>query len=599
MAARIRILPESISNKIAAGEVVERPASVIKELLENAIDAGGTEISVETANGGRRLIRVTDNGHGMSREDALLSIERHATSKIISESDLDAIITLGFRGEALASIASVSRFTILTREPRAEEGTEITLEGGKLHDVKACGIPTGTVISVENLFFNTPARLKFMRSPVTESGHIGDTISRIAISRPEISFIWINDDREQIRVAKGDISRRLSQIMGRETAASLLPVNTEREGIALRGCISASGTARSNASAIYTYINGRFVRDRIVQHAIMQAYRGVIDQNRYPVMALFIDIPPADVDVNVHPTKHEVRFRHQSMVHDIISSCIEEILRSSSRPLARGGEEPAGISESFLGVAAYRTSAASALKRTLDVADIKPPFPLPFYRYPSTSGTVAEASEPSENFGSATVPGAYFSEIRIIGQFHGEYIVCESETELVIIDQHAASERIAYERLKKEWQNGGIESQRLLFAETVELTFAEITATRSFKRELALAGFEIEPFSGNTAAISAAPAIIAGREAVQLLRDIISDFARLGISAAFQATLDSIVARIACHSVIRGVRKMETAEIMELLRKMDETDFALTCPHGRPVYRTVPLFQIEKMFGRR
>jgi DNA mismatch repair protein MutL len=280
---RISILPEIITNKIAAGEVVERPASVIKELIENALDAGATTIAVEITTGGRRLIRITDNGHGMSREDAMLSLERHATSKIKTDSDLEGILTLGFRGEALPSIASVSRFRLATREPECQEGTEIIVEGGKVRDVKACGMAPGTIISVEQLFFNTPARLKFMKSAETEIGHVGDVVTRMAVSRPEVAFSCISDGRELLRVERGDLQRRLTQLIGKDTSAHLHPVDSSAVQISVSGFISGPSMVRSGMQSMFTYINGRFVRDKVVLHAIMQAYRGVIDRGRYPV----------------------------------------------------------------------------------------------------------------------------------------------------------------------------------------------------------------------------------------------------------------------------------------------------------------------------
>ena len=329
MGQRITILPETLTNKIAAGEVVERPAAVIKELIENALDAGATDISVEITAGGRRLIRVSDNGHGMSREDALLSLERHATSKIKSDSDLDAIHTLGFRGEALPSIASVSRFRLATREPDNPEGTEIVIEGGRVRDVKACGMAPGTSITVEQLFFNIPARLKFLKSAETEAGHAADAVTRMAVSRPDVAFSCISDGRELLRVQRGDLRRRLAQALGKEATADLHAVDSEAHGITISGFISGPAVVRSTTNAMFTYINGRFVRDRVVQHAVMQAYRGVIDRGRYPVAALFIRLPPTEVDVNVHPTKHEVRFRHQTVVHDALQAALEELLARS------------------------------------------------------------------------------------------------------------------------------------------------------------------------------------------------------------------------------------------------------------------------------
>jgi DNA mismatch repair protein MutL len=606
---RISILPEIITNKIAAGEVVERPASVIKELIENALDARATAIAVEIATGGRRLIRITDNGHGMSREDALLSLERHATSKIKTDSDLESILTLGFRGEALPSIASVSRFRLATREPESLEGTEVFVEGGKVRDVKACGMAPGTVISVEQIFFNTPARLKFMKSAETETGHAGDVLARLAVSRPEVAFSLTSDGRELLRVQRSDLKRRLAQVVGKDTSSHLFPVDSSDPQLSVSGFISGPSMVRSGMQAMYTYINGRFVRDKVVQHAVMQAYRGVIDRGRYPVVALFIQLPTGEVDVNVHPTKHEVRFRHQSVVHDAIQKAVEDVLRESpwleGKPrLPLAAAAPTGQ--------AYRERVAAAAQASLSMT--------PRPAYPATPAiaagtlqreTAAAAPEQASLSGptsfsesrevfepGTTAATGYFSSLAIIGQFHGEYILCQSGGDLVVIDQHAASERVAYQRLKQQCLRGAVESQRLLFPETVELTFSETAVAGRFHGELHRIGFELEPFGGNTVMISAVPRLAAEKDVIGLVRDILGELNQIGASAAFQDRLDELLSRIACHSVVRGVHPLDIRQMTELLRNMDETDFAASCPHGRPVSHVITLAELEKTFKR-
>jgi DNA mismatch repair protein MutL len=610
MSQRIAILPEIITNKIAAGEVVERPASVIKELIENALDAGASDISVEISAGGRRRIQVSDNGHGMSREDALLSLERHATSKIRTDSDLEGILTLGFRGEALPSISSVSRLRLITRETGSPEGTELIVEGGKIRDVKACGMAPGTVITVEHIFFNTPARLKFMKSAETEIGHVADVVARMAVSRPDVAFSCSSDGRELLTVQRSDLQRRLSQVVGRETSSHLYPIDCSGETAAVSGFISGPGLVRSGMQAMFTYINGRFVRDKVVQHAIMQAYRGVIDRGRYPVVALFIQLPPGGVDVNVHPTKHEVRFRQQSLVHDTIQKAVEDVLRASpwlngKVPLPSPATAPTGQ--------AYRERIAAAAQASLNIRTesqhmsisspisetgggiaAAPAATTPFPAEPVSVGespVVFQAEEESP-------PRGYFSSLAVIGQFHGEYILCQSGPELVIIDQHAASERVAYQRLKQQHRCGALESQRLLFPETVELSFSEVATAERFRTELNGIGFELEPFGGNTLIIAAVPRLAAEKESILLVRDILADLSRIGASAAFQDRLDDLFSRIACHAVVRGVHPLEQRQIIELLRSMDETDFAASCPHGRPVSHVIQLAELEKIFKR-
>jgi DNA mismatch repair protein MutL len=607
MSQRITILPESLTNKIAAGEVVERPASVIKELIENSLDAGATDISVEINAGGRRRIRVADNGHGMSREDALLSLERHATSKIKVDSDLERILTLGFRGEALPSIASVSRFSLATREATSPEGTEIIVEGGRVRDVRACGMAPGTVITVEQIFYNLPARLKFMKSAETETGHVADVIARMSVSRPEVAFSCTSEDREMLRLQRSDLQRRLAQVVGRESSQHLYPVKGGDECTTITGFISGPALVRSGTQAIYTYVNGRFIRDKVVQHAVMQAYRSVIDRGRYPIVALFIELPPGEVDVNVHPTKHEVRFRRQSIVHDAIQAAVEEVLRSSPWLTAPPATVTLHSTSGETGQA-YRERIAAAAQASLAM----PPHPMyrsqsaqQSYTTPVTPFALPEqvitVGDPVPSFQSEQPhPAAtgYFSSLTIIGQFHSEYILCQSDSELVIIDQHAASERVAYQLLKQQSQAGGIESQRLLFPETVELSFSEVAVAVRFSQDLAGIGFELEPFGGTTIMVSAAPRLVARKNPILLIRDILADLERFGTSAAFNDTLESLLSRIACHSVIRGAHPLENRQIKELLHRMDNTDFAASCPHGRPVSHVVTLAELQKIFKR-
>lgn len=605
MSQRITILPETLTNKIAAGEVVERPASVIKELIENSLDAGATDISVEINAGGRRRIRVTDNGHGMSREDALLSLERHATSKIRVDSDLDKILTLGFRGEAIPSIASVSRFSLATRETASPEGTEIIVEGGRVRDVRACGMATGTVVTVEQIFYNLPARLKFMKSAETEIGHVADVIARMSVSRPDVAFSCTSDERELLRLQRSDLQRRLAQVVGRESSQHLYPVKGGDGYATVSGFVSAPALARSGTQAVYTYINGRFIRDKVVQHAVMQAYRGVIDRGRYPVVALFIELPPGEVDVNVHPTKHEVRFRRQSVVHDAIQCAVEEVLRSSpwlAAPPA-AAHRPGGTTGD-----AYRERIAAAAQASLALPSRPEYRPQPAEQVATASiapdvalaGNIT-VSEPTTPFLPEQIrheSAGYFSSLAIIGQFHSEYIICQSDSEMVIIDQHAASERVAYQLLKRQCQAGGIESQRLLFPETVELSFSEVAVAVRFTPDLAGIGFELEPFGGTTILVSAVPRLVAQKDPVLLIRNILVDLERFGTSAAFNDAMETLLSRIACHSVIRGAHPLESRQIKELLYRMDHTDFAASCPHGRPVSHVVTLASLQKIFKR-
>jgi DNA mismatch repair protein MutL len=585
-APHVRILSENLANKIAAGEVVERPASVVKELVENALDAGANDIRLEITAGGRRLIRVTDNGHGMSREDALLALERHATSKIRSDVDLETICSLGFRGEALPSIASVSRLRLKSREAASIEGTEIIVEGGTIRSVQACGMAVGTDLTVEQLFFNTPARLKFLRSAETEAAHVGDLMVRLALSRPDVAFSYQHDGRETLRVSPGDLQQRLQKLVARD--APLFPVTGETAAASLNGYLAPPSAARSTTAALFTYINGRFVRDKVVQHAIMQAFRPILEKGRYPLLALFIQLPPGEVDVNVHPTKHEVRFRRQSQVHDTIQGLLEEVLRESPWLQRHEVPSPSVGAYGHTPLQPHRAGVQQALNTFMAKPAVaqnrifEPPEP---YQQPETATDTSPAT-------------GYFSSLGLIGQFHAAYILCQAEDRMVIIDQHAAYERIRFEQLKTGFSTGGIESQRLLLPDTLELSFTEADTARHHQHQLEQLGFDLEEFGGQTWRIAAVPQITVQRDYCRLLRDLLAELAAHGSSSSFDQIRDDLLARIACHSVVRGRHPLDRRQIEELLREMDRASFSAHCPHGRPVSHEITLRELEKFFHR-
>ena len=663
MATTIRILPENLTNKIAAGEVVERPASVAKELVENALDAGAREVVVEIESGGRRLIKVSDTGSGMSREDALLALERHATSKIACDEDLFSLATLGFRGEALPSIASVSRLTISTRSASTVEGTEIYAEGGRIKEVKGCGMATGTVIAVRNLFFNTPARLKFMKSSETEGGHVGELLTRLAISRPEVRFSYLNDGKLVFRALDADLKERVATMLGRPIAASLYPLSyQDAGGLKVTGLVAAPECSRSSASHLYTYINGRFIKDKVVQHAILQAYRNFLERGRYPVVAVFIEIPPGEVDVNVHPTKHEVRFREQGRVHDAIQGAVESVLKETPW-LRREPQKGSGVQQGrgTLPAPPSRAQAAVPAEAPTEVAggvsaarvaevrellvDFKPrqqPPLRPYFQPPppqapaadlraglpkgapgvspspaaeaagepevvrevdAVVAAVAAVAEGAVESASETATGVgedigYFSSLSVIGQFNASYILCQQGTDLVLIDQHAAHERVAFERLKGEFAGKAVDSQGLLFPETMELSFRESAVLIEHIEELARLGFAMEEFGGNTWLLKGVPQILAGTEYLRTIRDILEELGSLSRSRTFSDVQEDILARVACHSVVRGRRTLSRQEIVALFSQMDRTDFSSNCPHGRPVLQRITLAEMEKMFKR-
>ena len=591
MSSRIRILSENLTNKISAGEVVERPASVVKELVENCLDAGATEIVVEIEAGGKRLIKVGDNGCGMSREDALLALERHATSKIATDDDLGSISTLGFRGEALPSIASVSRWVMATREKGSIEGTEIYGEGGRIRDVKARGMAEGTMVEIRNLFFNTPARLKFLKSTETEAGHVGDQLTRIALSRPEVRFTYMNDGRTVFRALNGSLGDRVSALLGRSIAGDLYQFECSGEELALSGSTGKPDCNRSSSSHLYVFVNGRFVRDRLIQHAVMQAYRQLLERGRYPVAVLFLSTPVEEVDVNVHPTKHEVRFRNQSRVHDFIVSALEAHLRGTpwiAKPVLKA--QPLAVETCF-----NENSSVAGVKETpvayVPVREERPerqPLPVPA---PVTVSQAADVAVLRES-------GGFFSRLRVIGQYRSAYLLCQGDDDLLIIDQHAAHERVAFERLRADFSAGEVESQGVLFPEVVELSHGEASIVDTHQSFLRKLGFHLEDFGGTSRVLNAVPRILSSGPYLQALRDIVEELASFGKSRTVDDVQDGLLVRIACHSVVRGQRNLPAEEVSALLAALDSVPFASNCPHGRPVYRTLSRSDVEKMFKR-
>jgi DNA mismatch repair protein MutL len=593
MSSRIRILPENLANKIAAGEVVERPASVIKELVENSLDAGASEIVVEVQDGGKRLIKVSDNGLGMSREDALLALERHATSKIATDDDLLSLSTLGFRGEALPSVASVSRFTLASREKGTIEGTEIYGEGGRIKEVKACGMAEGTVIEIRNLFFNTPARLKFLKSKETEAGHVADQVTRLALSRPDVRFTCVSNGKTLFRALNGTMLERVASLLGRSLAADLFPIDRQGGGLQLNGLAGKPECSRSAASHLYTFVNGRFVRDKVFHHAVLQAYRRFLERGRYPVAVLFLEVPAGDVDVNVHPTKHEVRFRDQSVVHDFIVSSLENMLQSTpwirKSPAAEFSPEISRVAQSEERVASVREALSRYRPEAAPIRIQKPLF--------RSEMTFPESSEVSEE-NSPEARGGFFASLTVLGRYLDEYLLCQDGEDLLIIDQHAAHERVAFERLKMQFAAGAVESQGLLFPEVIELSHSEVALVAEHAAIFRKIGFDLEDFGGQARVLKGVPRILVNSNHARVFRDIVEELAVLGRSRTVSDIQEDILMRIACHSVIRGRQVLAPQEIAALLSALDSVGFASNCPHGRPVLRRISRADVEKMFKR-
>ena len=618
METKIHILPEALCNKIAAGEVVERPSSVVKELLENSLDAGASDILIELEAGGKRLIRISDNGCGMNRQDAFLSFERHATSKIRTDTDLFALTTLGFRGEALASIASVSRLRLTTSDNDEGLGQQIYAEGGKIKSATEVGFPQGTTIEVRNLFFNLPARKKFLRKEQTELGHAADVVTKQALANPAVSFRLKHNERIMVdlRREKG-VRERVAALLGRSLLSDLLPVDIQNSAdLQLTGLISQPQLTRSASSHIYTFINGRYIRDRVVQHAVMDGYRHLLMKGRYPVVILFLQIDPAQIDINVHPTKHEVRFREQSKIHDFIGESLRQTLRPAGWLDTKADTQITGQADNDVSLSQTQAANLDDSRQTSNfVREASDQYSSPLVTSrqnefgPAMSSSSLSYSPdqpaPPENFTASTqyiLPGSessgFFSRLQILGQYHHSYILCQDGSDLILIDQHAAHERVGFEKLRHAYTAGKIPSQTLLFPEVLELDFNSATALGENRHELELLGFEIEPFGGKSFALKAIPQLLEKQNVSGLVVDIALELERIGHTTQLRESIDEVLILMACHSVIRANQALSTMEIMALFQELDRIDFKANCPHGRPVIQRMTLTEIERLFRR-
>ncbi|MCW5750315.1 MAG: DNA mismatch repair endonuclease MutL [Alphaproteobacteria bacterium] len=602
----MRRLPEGLVNRIAAGEVVERPASAAKELIENAIDAGSRRIEVVLRDGGRSLIAVSDDGCGMGPEELSLAVERHATSKL-PDDDLVDIRHLGFRGEALPSIAAVSRLRIASRLPGSESGWSIEVVAGEKTAPQPAALPRGTRVEVRDLFFATPARLKFMKSDRTEFAQALDGVRRLALAHPDIAFSLSDGERLAFRVdrAQGELFEarlgRLAAVMGDEFAGNALRIEAEREGIRLGGFIGLPTFNRANAGMQYFTVNRRPVRDRLFLGAVRAGYMDVLAHDRHPVVALFLDIPPGAVDVNVHPAKSEVRFRDPGLVRGLIVGAIKHALaeaghRASSTltSAALGALQGRGVT----GVATSSWSdggswsnpglqqAARAFQAPL--TGELPGFASPSARVEpeSVSGTDAAMAE-DHPLGAAR------------GQLHGTYIVAQTRDGLVIVDQHAAHERLVYERMKAELAARGIARQILLLPEVVELDQAEVIRLGERREELRDLGLDLEPFGPGAVLVREVPALLGDCDVKGLVHDLADELAELDAALSLRERLDAVASTMACHGSVRAGRSLTAEEMNALLRQMERTPHSGQCNHGRPTYVELKLGDIERLFGRK
>lgn len=602
----VRQLPENLVNRIAAGEVVERPASVVKELVENALDAGAGKIDVLTDGGGRRLIRVADDGGGMTREDLALCIERHATSKLDDE-DLLAIRTLGFRGEALPSIGAAGRLTITTRHKSEPHAWAITVDAGVTSEVKPAALGQGTAVEVRDLFHATPARLKFLKTDRSEADAVREVVRRLAMSRPDVTFALAGEERAPVTWnAGGGEARqlaRLGDVLGAEFRANAVAVEAERDGVRVEGFAGLPTHSRANSLGQYLFVNGRPVRDKLLIGAVRAAYADYLPRDRHPVLALFVTLSPQEVDVNVHPAKTEVRFRDAGLVRGLIVRALKEaLMREGQRAATTGGTAT---------IAAFRPNAAPPRRGGFDWRSS----PSRAYVAPSRGGFgLAEAAQAA--FQGALDVGAPSADARIeafepaqeqiehpLGaaraQVHETYIVSQTKDSLVIVDQHAAHERIVYERMKAALEKAGVARQILLIPEVVDLEEADVARLAARAAELAQFGLVVEEFGPGAVAVRETPSMLGEVDVRGLLRDLAEHMAEWDEALPLERRLMHVAATMACHGSVRAGRKLKPEEMNALLREMEAVPNSGQCNHGRPTYVELKLGDIERLFGRR
>jgi DNA mismatch repair protein MutL len=609
----VHILPEQVASQIAAGEVVERPASAVKELVENSLDAGARSVSVEILGGGSALIAVIDDGSGMTRADAILSLRRHATSKIRSAADLTAIRTLGFRGEALASIASVSHLRMQTRRAADDNGVEVAAEAGNIEDTRTCAIAAGTRIEVRQLFFNTPARLKFLKTLATEQGAIAESFQRVALANHHIAFRLTSDGRVVFDLPRANsVLERFRQVFGSKIATKMLAFDLDRPGIRAQGLAASSQESFATGRMLFTFVNGRAVRDRMLIRAVEQSYQTLIPRGRHPATLLFVDMRPEDVDVNVHPMKTEVRFRNGGAVFDVVYHAIRDRLadQTESASEANSLDAPApSADDAAMGL--ITMSSKGAQDRAQDRSDDRAPSmrsdsPLRLVPdapiHTSFQRPLTLAYDRDARLGTPTAahtaPIPMYSQLRVIGQIFAGYIALETEEGLLLIDQHAAHERVTFEKLRRELRDGGIRTQATLAPVSVELNPARASQVHGALSELQAMGFDVEPFGPTTLLLKGAPAVFGPEGGAKLLTDMIESMGDAGFRGGGEAAFENWLKQLACHGSVRVGRVLEMAEIHALLADLDRTEFKTNCPHGRPVHIQFARGQIERMFRR-
>ena len=583
----IQQLPDTLVNQIAAGEVVERPASVVKELVENALDAGATRVDIDLEEGGIRLIRIRDDGGGIPADELALAISRHATSKIASLDDLEEVATLGFRGEALPSIASVSRFALSSRTAAQEHGVRLEVEGGRMAPPQPQPHATGTTVEVRDLFYNVPARRKFLRAERTELGHIEEWLRSLALARPQVELRISHNGRlsRHYRPVRddGEHLRRVAEALGEEFTTQCLQVEHAGAGLRLRGWVGLPTAARSSSDQQYFYVNGRAVRDRTVAHAVRQAYADVLFHGRHPAFVLFLECDPRQVDVNVHPAKHEVRFREQRLVHDFIYRTLHEALKDTRAGLAAVNDaQPAMATggwappmQSGLGLPVREAMSAYAA----------------LYRTPTASGPGPEAM-PAAN--EAEAPPLGYA----LAQLHGIFVLAENPHGLVLVDMHAAHERITYERLKSARDGEGIRSQPLLVPMSLAVSEREADLAEQHADTLAAHGFELRRAGPQSLSVRSVPTLLADLDAKALVLGVLSDLREHGQTRRLEEARNELLSTLACHTSVRANRRLSLPEMNALLRDMEATERSGQCNHGRPTWVQLSKSELDRLFLR-
>jgi len=601
----IRALPDLLINQIAAGEVVERPAAALKELLENSLDAGATQIDVDVAGGGIKRLRIADNGAGIEREDLALAVARHATSKIGAVTDLEAIATLGFRGEALASIAAVSRFALASRARGRPHAWRIDVEGGTVSPVAPAALAVGTTVTVEELYFNTPARRKFLRTEGTEWAHCDEAFRRIALGHPEIGLTLQHNGRVAQRLIGGGRRARVEALLSDAFVAHAALVDAEAAGVRLTGFAVRPAFAAQGGSAQYAFVNGRFVRDRVLSHALREAYRDVLHHDRMPTYALWLELDPRRVDVNVHPQKIEVRFRDSSAIHQFVRHAVERSLATTA------AEQPAVSAVERLGIAAARLPPRVPMHGDAFAVDVvgAPAQPAPRAAMPGQHAPQLSATEPAPFYarlfgdgnGAADSRGLPNADTHPLGfalaQLHGIYILSQNRDGLVLVDMHAAHERIVYERLKSAF-DGRVPVQPLLVPATFAAAALEVAALEEHAAQLQSLGFSMSSMGPGTIAVRGIPAPLADSDPAALARAVLHDMREFGGSRALETHRDELLSTMACHAAVRANRSLTTAEMNALLRDMEATERASQCNHGRPTWYQLSLSDLDRLFMR-